>query len=99
MLYMGRLQPIAGLVGVGTKNDKVSWCDGCVPTCSKSFCYINGGGCFMTHNKEHWVEMKEVLNTEDRVKQYNYWNSRKVPEEKKRSRNKIFIPEIKIFNK
>lgn len=94
---MGRRIPIQGLTGVLNKEAKLYWCNGEVKSCPKSFCYKNGGGCFMTRDKKYEAEMKDVLNSEDRVKQYNYWNSHKAPVEKKKSSNKVFVQSGGIF--
>lgn len=51
------------------------WCNGKNISCNKSLCYKNLGGCFCTHNPLFKAPFYEVLDSENRVNQYNYWNT------------------------
>lgn len=60
---------------IANKARGLYWCNAKDPKCSKSFCYIYGGGCFCTHNPLFKAPFYEVLNSENRVNQYNHWNT------------------------
>ena len=60
---------------IANKAKGLFWCNGKKINCNKSFCYKNMGGCFCTVDPLFKAPFYEVLDSENRVNQYNYWNS------------------------
>ena len=61
---------------VANEKKNLYWCNGKKLNCNKSFCYKNMGGCFCTHDPMFKAPFYEVLDSENRVNQYNYWNAK-----------------------
>ena len=95
---MGRRIPFQGLTAVLDEKGKLYWCNGEVKECPKSFCYKNGGGCFKTRKIENAASIEDVLNTEDRVRQYNYWNPKfPVVTKENTNKGKIILPNKGLY--